>query len=100
MNKLDEMIELRKTHFDLYERTGLTSVEASEGIQINSKTFFEQFEIFEVKDNDGDYPYQAECYYDDVKFFTLLTKEEYEKYVEGDNNNGKISKASSTEKIS
>lgn len=80
---IEKLKQLSEILSELYENgvIGCLSFEPNRFQMIDDK-FFEMFSDYEVvKRYDDEYPYEAFVMFDDLKVFTILTHEEYRKYV-------------------
>lgn len=50
------------------------------GLQMNKKNFIKNFDSYEINKREGsaDYPYELTANIDGVRFYCIITKEEYE----------------------
>ena len=78
--------EFKKKKERIYEETGFINFEhVGEGIQLNINYFMEFFsdKFFSIKKrNDFEYPIQVVCYYNEIKFYSILNSEDINKYKE------------------
>ena len=80
--ELDEMIDLKEKFQDLYDNTGIISVEG-DGILVKADYLFNQFDYVKVKKreiDDNTYPYEASAIYEGTKFHAVFSEKEYEYY--------------------
>lgn len=84
---LKELVERYiKACEEMEESTGLIAF--SDILQCTTEGFFKLIDMYDVTVKTenveyGKYPYKAEAIIEGYKFFTLLDKEEYEKYLKG-----------------
>lgn len=72
---LDEMIELKEKHDELYKK-GFTDIN-SEGVHVENNFFYKNFDEFEITERDCyQFPLKLVAYYKDVNFHTILDNKE------------------------
>ena len=80
---IEKLKQLRELLSDLFVEgvIGCSPIIANE-FQMTEERFFEMFSDYKVvKRYDDEYPYEAFVMFGDLKVFTILTHEEYRKYV-------------------